>query len=66
MVRVSDVHGHCARARKAGALIVQEPTDFPYGERQYTAQDPSGHVWTFSESIADVDPAAWGGTLTRL
>ena len=26
-------------------------------------QDPAEHVWTFSESIADVDPADWGGTL---
>jgi hypothetical protein len=22
-----------------------------------------GHVWTFSQSIADVDPASWGGVL---
>ena len=37
------------------------PTDFPYGERQYTAIDYSGRAWTFSESIADVDPRDWGG-----
>jgi uncharacterized glyoxalase superfamily protein PhnB len=66
MVRVPDVRGHFERARGAGAHIVQAPTDFPYGERQYTAQDPSGHMWTFSESTADVDPAAWGGTLIRV
>jgi hypothetical protein len=23
----------------------------------------AGYVWTFSQSIADVDPAAWGGVL---
>jgi hypothetical protein len=34
-----------------------------YGERQYSAQDPGGHRSTFSQSIADVDPADWGGTL---
>jgi uncharacterized glyoxalase superfamily protein PhnB len=44
-------------------LIVNPPADYPYGERQYTAEDPGGHHWTFSESIADVDPASWGGTL---
>ena len=22
-----------------------EPTDFEYGERQYTAEDPAGHQW---------------------
>ena len=29
-------------------------------ERQYSAEDPGGHIWTFSESIADVDPAELG------
>jgi hypothetical protein len=32
-----------------------------YGERQYTAQDLAGHQWTFSETLADVDPGTWGG-----
>jgi uncharacterized glyoxalase superfamily protein PhnB len=48
---------------EAGAKILSEPTDWPYGERQYSAEDLGGHRWTFSESIADVDPADWGGTL---
>lgn len=39
------------------------PTDFPYGERQYSAEDVGGHGWTFSQSIADVDPSIWGGQL---
>ncbi len=38
-----------------------EPTDFPYGERQYTAEDPAGHQWTFSQTLADVAPEEWGG-----
>jgi uncharacterized glyoxalase superfamily protein PhnB len=63
LVRVPDAAAHHVQAAAAGATILSEPTDFPYGERQYNAQDPAGHVWTFSESIADVDPAAWGGTL---
>ena len=57
MVRVDDVRAHCERARAHGARIVMEPTDFEYGERQYSAADPAGYVWTFSESVADVDPA---------
>ena len=61
MIRVADVDAHCARARTHGARIVNPPTDYPYGERQYTALDPSGRAWTFSQSIADVDPASWGG-----
>lgn len=36
--------------------------DHPYGERQYVAEDPGGHRWTFSQSLVDVDPASWGGT----
>lgn len=61
MVRVDDVDAHCERARARGALIVEEAKDFPYGERQYTAQDPAGHQWTFSQTIADVAPEEWGG-----
>lgn len=63
MVRVDDVDAHCERARAHGARIVAEPIDFPYGERQYMAEDPAGHQWTFSETIDDLDPEAWGGTL---
>jgi uncharacterized glyoxalase superfamily protein PhnB len=61
MVRVEDVNAHCTHARAHGARIVMEPTDFPYGERQYTAEDPAGHQWTFSETLADVAPEEWGG-----
>jgi uncharacterized glyoxalase superfamily protein PhnB len=63
MVRVDDARAHCERARGHGARIVMEPTDFEYGERQYTAEDPAGHQWTFSETLADVAPKEWGGEL---
>ena len=62
MVRVEDVDAHCVRARERGARIVTEPSDFEYGERQYTAEDPAGHQRTFSETLADVAPEDWGGT----
>ncbi|MER7279679.1 VOC family protein [Dactylosporangium sp. NPDC000244] len=62
MVRVDDADAHCARARAAGARIVMEPADFPYGERQYQAEDLAGHRWTFSQTLADVEPETWGGT----
>ena len=62
MVRVDDARAHCERARAHGAAILMEPTDFEYGERQYTAEDPAGHQWTFSETLADVAPEEWGGT----
>jgi uncharacterized glyoxalase superfamily protein PhnB len=63
MVRVDDARAHCERARTHGARIELEPTDFEYGERQYQAEDPMGHRWTFSETLADVAPEEWGGTL---
>jgi uncharacterized glyoxalase superfamily protein PhnB len=62
LVRVDDARAHCERSRQHGAQIRMEPTDFEYGERQYAAQDPAGHQWTFSETLADVAPEDWGGT----
>jgi uncharacterized glyoxalase superfamily protein PhnB len=61
LVRVEDANAHCARARAAGARIVMEPTDFEYGERQYSAHDLAGHRWTFSQTLMDVAPEDWGG-----
>jgi uncharacterized glyoxalase superfamily protein PhnB len=59
LVRVTDARGHFARSLRSGARILMEPTDFEYGERQYAAEDPSGHRWTFSETLSDVDPTDW-------
>jgi uncharacterized glyoxalase superfamily protein PhnB len=61
IVRVDDARAHCERARAHGARILMEPTDFEYGERQYTAEDLAGHQWTFSQTLADVAPEEWGG-----
>ncbi len=61
LVRVEDAREHCEHARANGAKISMEPTDMPYGERQYNAEDPAGHRWTFSQTLADVVPEHWGG-----
>ena len=54
-IRLKDgIDAHCEQARAAGADIVQAPADQFYGERQYRARDPEGHVWTFSQSIGVV------------
>jgi len=51
-LRVADgLDVHFARARDAGATILQPPQDQFYGERTYRAADPEGHVWTFSQAI---------------
>ncbi|WP_020573589.1 VOC family protein [Actinopolymorpha alba] len=46
-VALDDPDGHHARARSAGAQIVMELTDQPYGSREYAARDPEGNVWCF-------------------
>jgi uncharacterized glyoxalase superfamily protein PhnB len=61
MVKVDNVDAHCDRARQRGARIVSPPADYPYGERQYTAEDLAGHRWTFTQAIADLAPEDWGG-----
>ena len=63
MVRVEDVDAHHEHAKQSGAKIVSPPADYPYGERQYVVEDIGGHRWTFSQTIADIDPGSWGGTL---
>jgi uncharacterized glyoxalase superfamily protein PhnB len=61
LVRVEDVDVQHQRALGAGAHVVREPSDHPYGERQVTFEDLGGHRWTFTQSIADVAPEEWGG-----
>jgi uncharacterized glyoxalase superfamily protein PhnB len=63
LVRVEDADAHHAQALAAGAEILDPPADYPYGERQYGALDLGRYRWRFSQSIADVDPASWGGEL---
>ena len=48
MVRVDNIDRLYEHARQRGASILSTPTDYPYGERQYTVQDLAGHQWTFS------------------
>ncbi|HEY7399218.1 MAG TPA: VOC family protein [Gaiellaceae bacterium] len=50
-VYADDVDQHCARARAAGAEIVEEPADQPYGERRYHCRDPEGHSWYFAQPL---------------
>lgn len=59
-VEIDNVDGHCDRARSAGATIVEEPNDKPYGYRSYAALDLEGHRWDFGKPTADVAPEDWG------
>ncbi|MBV8063255.1 MAG: VOC family protein [Nevskia sp.] len=63
LVRVKDVAAIYAQALAQGGTTIGKPEDHPYGERQCTVLDPGGHCWTFSQTLADVDPREWGGEL---
>ena len=65
IVHVDDVDEHFERAKAFGATIIQPPMDQPFGERQYAAEDLAGHLWTFSQHVADVEPAVWGAIEAR-
>jgi len=62
-INVENVDQHFATAKAAGAVILREPQEMPFGVRQYTAKDVGGHWWTFSQNVKDVDPAEWGATV---
>jgi uncharacterized glyoxalase superfamily protein PhnB len=56
MLFVDNVDEHCARARAAGATVIEEPVVHDYGadhgvDRSYGALDPEGHLWWFTERV---------------
>lgn len=46
-IAVDDADAAYARARKAGATIIQELVDRDYGSREFICRDPEGNVWSF-------------------
>ena len=50
---VADVDAHCEQARAAGAEIIHEPANQPYGERRYHCRDLEGHSWYFAQRLGD-------------
>ena len=51
-----EVDAHHARAVAAGAEIVQELVDQPYGSREYAVRDPEGNVWSVGSYRPQVTP----------
>ena len=60
-LRVDDVDEALARAREAGAQVLEELTTYEYGERSCLVEDPFGHRWELTQTVQDVEPAEWGG-----
>ena len=48
-IYVDDLDAHYERAKVAGARILREPQDEPYG-RLYNAADLEGHRWMFMQA----------------
>ena len=44
-----DLDGHCERIRAAGATVLIEPHDRPFGARLFAIEDPDGYVVTFTQ-----------------
>jgi uncharacterized glyoxalase superfamily protein PhnB len=59
-IYVDDVTAHYANARVAGATILSELEETPFGDRHYRVEDPEGHRWMFAEHVRDVAPEVWG------
>jgi uncharacterized glyoxalase superfamily protein PhnB len=49
LLDVRGVDAHFQRALGAGARVLQEPADTPFGTRRYGVADPEGHEWYFSQ-----------------
>lgn len=49
---VDDVDAHFERAKAAGAEIIEELTDTPFGHRRYGCRDPQGHEWFFAQVMS--------------
>jgi uncharacterized glyoxalase superfamily protein PhnB len=60
-LRVEDVDAAFARARDAGAQVLEEPATHEYGERSCVVTDPGGHRWELTQTVRDVEPEEWGG-----
>jgi uncharacterized glyoxalase superfamily protein PhnB len=52
-VMVDNVDAHYKKAKKAGAKILEKPSDLFYGHRRYGASDPEGHEWYFATNLGD-------------
>lgn len=61
MLKAADVAAVVETATAQGAVLVDPPHDWEYGERQATINDPFGHQWVLNQTIVDVAPEQWGG-----
>jgi uncharacterized glyoxalase superfamily protein PhnB len=46
-IAIDDIDALHARAKAAGATILEAPTDRDHGSRDFICADPQGNVWSF-------------------
>ena len=46
-VECADINADCARAREAGATVLEGVVDRPWGQQEFVVEDPDGFWWTF-------------------
>jgi len=51
VIAVDNADAHYAHSKEAGADIIEEPVDQPYGVREYGARDPEGQLWFFHSPL---------------
>lgn len=54
---VDDVDGFFEKVKDSGAKVVAKPETKFWGDRVFSVHCPEGHQWTFSQNVADFDPA---------
>ena len=64
-VRVADVQTQWEQALREGATVVMESTEFPFGERQFTVQDPGGISGLSRKRSPTSRPKSGAGRLLR-
>src|ERR1041385_3546929 len=45
VIQVADVDRHYERLSATGGIIVYQPRDQPYGQREYGGRDPERYLW---------------------
>jgi catechol 2,3-dioxygenase-like lactoylglutathione lyase family enzyme len=48
---VADVDGACAELAERGVVILNGPTDRPWGMRTACFADPAGHIWEMGQDL---------------
>jgi PhnB protein len=57
-ILVDDVDAVFARAKAAGATVLEEPKDQFYGDRRCGVADPEGFHWYFAKQVREVSTAS--------